>query len=302
MKWVFTIVMMNLHWMMVGHVFEQNRVEFGTLTLITCARAAAFAAAIDFCFVAMSLLSPLAHTFVQFFNLGIMRLSIHKIHIHRSMVVSGCVFTIIHVTLHVVSWCITPSIQMNGRDMYRLDSASFITGVVMVCALVVSGLTGYFLKVNLYAPISAATHLPVSLLFFFFLFGHGFEKVLGVPLGDYMIIGTFAICAGALIIFFFAVPMNRKEVDFKQSVWGDVIREKEDNYMLVTLKYGNSSSIQPGSFFVIYSSYGTSLSYTHGHPFPVFSARNGSLMFLIQCRQAQREDHMSFTQQLLVVR
>lgn len=302
MRCAYLLVVVNLHWMMVGHVFEQSQIELGPLALTVSARAAAFASAIDFCFVIMALLSPLVHTFVHFYNLGVLRLSFHQIHIHRSMSVSGCVFAVIHITLHVVAWCINPATQVEGKDIYQLNSVAFITGLVLVITLVGAGISGFNLKVNLYSPKSAALHLPFSLLFFVTLFGHGFEKVLGAPLGDYMVVGMFAICAGSFIIFVFAVPMSRKEVDFKRSVWGDVIREKEDHFMLVAVKYGSSSSIPPGSFFNIYASYGTSLSYVHAHPFPVFSTKNGSLVFLIQCRQAQREEHTSFTQQLLVVR
>jgi hypothetical protein len=302
MRIAYFVVIVNLHWMAVGHVFSTGDVSSLVLTIATCARAAGFAAAIDFCFVAVALLSPLTHVFTQFFNMGIMRLSIHQIHLHRSMAVSGGFFAFLHIVLHAIAWCLDPNVTVSGNQLYSLTSIAFITGIFMVVGFVGAGVTGYELSINLSSPISGSLHLPLSIVGFIAFFGHGYAQLLGAPLGDYMVLGTFFVCVGSYIIFFFAVPVQRMEVDFKKSVWGDVIRVKEDHYMLVALKQVSSTTIPPGSFYNIYAAYDSMLSYTHGHAFPVFSARNGTVVFLIRCRRAKRDERISFTHRLLVMR
>jgi hypothetical protein len=225
MKCAYFLVVMNLHWMVVGHVFSQGDVSTTSLAVATCARAAALASAIDFCFVIMAILSPLAHAFIQFYNLGILRLSIHQIHLHRSMVVSGSLFAFIHIILSVIGWCIDPTLSFNSTHLYRVASVSYISGIIMLICLIGAGVTGYELSINLSAPISSLLHLPFSFLFFIAFSVHGYEHLMGEPLGDYMILVTSLICVGSYLIFFFALPVRRMEVDFRQSVWGDVIRE-----------------------------------------------------------------------------
>ena len=111
---------------------------------------------------------------------------------------------------------------------------------------------------------------------------------------SYFVIAIFVIGLTIYALFFFFHPIAPMDVNKYQTVW----LSGSNKFSFLVVNYRNSSSIPPGSFFLIYANHHSNLSYFHAHSFPVFSSQNGRISFLIRCQIAQDEDQISFTQRL----
>ena len=85
MKWSIVICLLQLNVLLVGAALFSSDAP----PLITCARAAAWAAAINFGYASLGLLSPIFRLIYQLCNFNIMHYSLRAIHFHRNAATSG---------------------------------------------------------------------------------------------------------------------------------------------------------------------------------------------------------------------
>jgi hypothetical protein len=294
MKYIFYIIILDLHVMTVGFAREMSD-DFPD-TLIKCARAAALVGSIDFGFVVLGLLSPVLQLYYQIFNFGIMHRAIHKLHFHLNMAASGCLFGFLHICFHVIVWISKPGITYHDKLIYSPQNTAFATGLLMVLGFVGAFVSGYF-TTRKESPQSAfSSHLPFAALGFAAFFGHGHQRILGSAIREEVTVVIFIGCASVYAIFFFFNPVHSFEVDKAKSYWAKGVRKEQ--FMLLVVKYNDSHLLPPGSFFNIYNNDDSFLAYFHGHPFSVFSTKNKQLAFLVHCRASSRERHSSFTERL----
>jgi hypothetical protein len=156
--------------------------------------------------------------------------------------------------------------------------------------------TGWATSLKQSYPIFPFSHLLLACIGFSAFFLHGFQQILGDPIGDYLILGVFLTSVAIYALFIFVSKMRQLGVNHHLSYFGDL---ENPQYMFLVVEYANSNTVPPGSFFMIYSNANSSISLFHGHPFPVFSSRDRKLTFLIQCRSTHEgSNRASFTTKL----
>jgi len=136
-------------------------------------------------------------------------------------------------------------------------------------------------------------HFPFACIGFFALIAHGYAAIT-VPVGIYFVLTIFVTSMGLNAVFFFFNPIQPMDVNKYSTRW----LYGKNKFLFLVVNYHNSSSIPPGSFFLIYSNQQLSLSFFHAHSFAVFSTQNRQIAFLIRCRISKYSSHASFTQQL----
>lgn len=265
----------------------------GLPQLYACARAAAWAASVNFGFVALSVLSPVFQLLYQYFNFNIMHHSLHTIHFHRNAALCGSIFALMHIGLAVAQFVESHcKIEHGGKDENICTQVKIISGGFICLGFVGAWISGHLGRFKLPSVVSSF-HLPFAFLGFMGMFAHAHGS-LDFPFGTYFVLTIFAACAAVYTLFFFFNPIQPMEVNVEETVW----QSDSNKFLFLVLNYDNSASTPPGSFYLLYDTKDSNLSYFHAHPFPVFSSRNRQLVFLVRCRIPTHPERLSFTQRL----
>lgn len=260
----------------------------GADILIACARASAWAAAINFGFVALGILSPILQLVYQLFNFNIVHHSFHKIHFHRNVASCGCIFSLLHVIL-------LAAFTIKNKDGCHQNAfcqpLPLISGGLIILGVAGAWLTGYLTRLKKFSFLSVL-HFPLACIAFFGLFAHATKTV--EPFGTNFVLVTFITCLIIYAIFFFFNPIQPMDINKTETTW----YQEKTKFAFLVINCHNSGQIPPGSFFLIYSNNNSNLSHFHAHAFPVFSSKNQRITFLIRTRTSKHPTHITFTQQL----
>ena len=321
---IFCYVMVSvMHLFAIGYVLEHGQCmsptdEPGTYHqlssrlprssfLAVTARAAGFVASMDLCFVAMAFIAPFIQFLNHFFN--IRHHSVHKLCFHKNVALSACIFSFIHIALHIINWTMKEDHNSIGcgtkvdgtvysntthppKDLYSTSNTDFITGVVMAACFLGAMITGILMTWRAHAAVFSS-HAPFAILGFIALFIHGRDNILGDQLGSQLCEAVFIISVITFVLFFLFARVHELEVDQRRTKFSN-------SFVLLSLKYNDSSYVPPGSFFNIYASTDSYMSIFHGHSFSVFSTQDSRIVFLIQCRTEFGGKHgSSFTSRLV---
>jgi len=254
-----------------------------TSPLRNCARAAAWAAAANFGFVTMAILGPVFQLICKHFNFNIMHV-FHTIKFHRNVATCRCIFSILHIVLVAVH-----------ADLSRCAVCSplmIISGGFIVFGVGGAWMSGYLGRRKNWTSTSTL-HFPFACVGLVGLFSHIFKPTV-FPLATYFVLSIFCTCLTIYTLFFFFSLIQPLPVNKSGTVW----QCGSNKFAFIVVDYHNSSSIPPGSYFLIYSPQDSNLSYFHAHSFPVFSSRNRRVAFLVHTRISKSSNHISFTEQL----
>eukprot|EP00026_Physarum_polycephalum_P002762 Phypoly_transcript_02770.p1 GENE.Phypoly_transcript_02770~~Phypoly_transcript_02770.p1 ORF type:complete len:861 (+),score=101.91 Phypoly_transcript_02770:132-2585(+) len=289
MKWAVILMVLQFNILIVGtgiygHVMPP---------LVTCARAAGWAAALNFGYVALAIVSPIFQLILQLVNFNIMYHAFHAIHFHKSAATSGIFFSILHVALllaHQFTQDCKVYIYLPDESFFDICSTrTRVTGIVILFGVEGAWITGYFGRFSR-SPFLSSLHFPFACITFFGLFSHSSSSP-DYPFGTYFVLASFITCFLVYSLFFFFNPVQPLDVDQRETVW----LRKNSSYSFLVVNYDDCSVTPPGSFFLIYSPQKSNLAHFHAHPFPVFSSRNRRLAFLVHGRISSPP---SFTQRL----
>ncbi len=199
---VFYAFLLDLNITLVGYVASATELP----PMLSIARTAALLASMDISFVVLSILAPLSQLIYSYLNFGGAHHSIHKLHFHRNMAFNALLFSVIHIVVHVITWIIDPSTIYNNKTLHSIQNPSFITGIVMFLSFSFASITGYTRK-------AFSSHIVLALIGTLAFFFHGFQKILGPPIGDYLVIGT--LLTSLVIYTFFNVlnPINKLQIE-----------------------------------------------------------------------------------------
>jgi hypothetical protein len=115
----------------------------------------------------------------------------------------------------------------------------------MLLSLLVSAICGYLKKPHKLFFVHLLSALVGCTAFFF----HGFEKLLGFPMGDFMVFTTVVLCFVANTLYYIINPVDSLEVLNDQKLGEMQIGEKF--FFVLSLRCADIP-IPPGSYFNIY--------------------------------------------------
>eukprot|EP00026_Physarum_polycephalum_P001865 Phypoly_transcript_01868.p1 GENE.Phypoly_transcript_01868~~Phypoly_transcript_01868.p1 ORF type:complete len:584 (+),score=139.95 Phypoly_transcript_01868:1295-3046(+) len=235
-------------------------------TLSKLSSAAAIIATIDFLILLSGSLSPILQLLYQ----TAMRQSVHNLHLHRIIAISGISFTILHVILAT-------------RAQRPSDVPHTVFGSIAAFLFVLAGAGGaivakfrYLLRPAFYRFL-CSLHIPCSFLGMALLFVHQFDE--SKVLENRLFVAFILSCLICLILhssFLIFHPLHSAQLDLFESEYGP----KKSKLLFLVVHF--HKPCPPGAFFLLYSASDSHLNYFHARPIHAFSSKNRRLTFLVE--------------------
>ncbi|EFA75144.1 hypothetical protein PPL_11218 [Heterostelium album PN500] len=238
----------GLHFASCGYVIATTS---NTLPLsILVARVGAFWIFIDYCLLLTTISSPILQIVYRYFHSNVSSHAIHKIHFHRTMAINLMFAIVVHVTGHIVTWSMNPNFRTEEDNVLVYTyNIPIVTGFAMLLTIGLTLLSGF-----LYQGRWFYVHIPLALITTMFFYIHGYQRLLGPPVGDRMVM-MFSVLFGVIAI------------THADTTAVKIPAMETTQFLLLESDLEGFSIVDPGCYYTLYLK-GTYLS--HGHQFSAF--------------------------------
>lgn len=234
---------------------------------------------INFNWALLSLISPIFQLILEYLQIGAFTKATHKLNLHMNVGLYSTLFFSIHSITHVVNAIQYPLVVNSfGELIYIWNSPAIISGSLLV---------GIILIMALFGRTAKTIHVGLSIITCTILSIHGYEEILGIPLGNYITLSVLSFS----FIFTSTFRITNPAVNLKVIRHECSITKGETNLFLLILE--NDYLLATRGTYLI-SLDDTNYFLSNGSVFPAFSNDPEKLCFYFEVTYGSQ----SFTQKL----